>query len=280
MVVLRVATTQFAACGDNVDANIALAEAVVRRAAADGAKLILLQELFMGRYWCQEQDAKHFERALPAENNHLLRHFSKLALELGVALPISFFERTGVAHFNSVRFIDDDGSVLPGVYRKSHIPDGPGYQEKFYFSPGDSGFVSTGVALQNSGILVIPRSVRIRGITPSPFAGDVRCVGQRVWKSRLGLTVGVGICWDQWFPECARAMALQGADVLLYPSAIGTEPQVRLPTETARLLHSSFDLSAFVRVARTLGSIRVTTGAVQCKATPLQISFLWSPATG
>ena len=93
------------------------------------------------RYWCQEQDPKHFDRALPAEDNHLLRHFSALASELGVALPISFFERAGVAHFNSVRFIDCDGTVLPGVYRKSHIPDGPGYQEKFYFSPGDSGFV-------------------------------------------------------------------------------------------------------------------------------------------
>eukprot|EP01043_Picozoa_sp_COSAG02_P049517 COSAG02_NODE_4979_length_4758_cov_8.253917_6_plen_164_part_00 len=139
--VLRVATTQFAVCGDDANANIALAEAVVRRAAADGAKLILLQELFIGRYWCQEQDGKHFERALPAEDNHLLRHFSALALELGVALPISFFERTGVAHFNSVRFIDSDGSVLPGIYRKSHIPDGPGYQEKFYFNPGDTGFV-------------------------------------------------------------------------------------------------------------------------------------------
>jgi N-carbamoylputrescine amidase len=186
---LRVATTQFAVAGDDVAANLQLAESCVRRAAADGAQLILLQELFQGRYWCQQQDPSHFDRALPAalEDNPVLQRFSALAQELGVALPISFFERSGSAHFNSLRFVDSDGSVLPGTYRKAHIPDGPGYQEKYYFSPGDSGF--------------------------------------KVWDSRLGVRVGVAICWDQWFPECARAMALQGADLLLYPSAIGSEPQ-------------------------------------------------------
>jgi N-carbamoylputrescine amidase len=189
MPVVHVATTQFAVKGDDVAANVAVAEGLVRAAAARGAQLVLLQELFVARYFCQEQRETHFASALPADpgQNHLLSHFSAVAKELGVALPISFFEKSGAAYFNSLRFIDIDGAVLPGIYRKSHIPDGPGYQEKYYFSPGDTGF--------------------------------------KVWSSKLGVKVGVAICWDQWFPEAARAMALQGADIIMYPSAIGSEPQ-------------------------------------------------------
>ena len=171
-------------CGDEPAQNLARAEALVRRAAAQGARVILLPELFQTCYFCAEQDARHFAQALPAAGHPVLARFSALAAELGVVLPVSFFERDGQVFFNSVAVIDADGALL-GVYRKSHIPDGPGYQEKFYFSPGNTGF--------------------------------------RVWRTRHA-AIGVGICWDQWFPEAARAMALQGAELLLYPSAIGSEP--------------------------------------------------------
>lgn len=164
----------------------AKAESFVRKAADEGANIILLQELFRTPYFCQEQDPKYFEHAFPLDqNNALIDRFAALAGELGVVLPISFFERAGNAFFNSIAIADADGSIV-GHYRKSHIPDGPGYQEKFYFSPGDTGF----------------KAVTTR------FA-----------------TLGVCICWDQWFPEAARACALLGADLLLYPTAIGSEPQ-------------------------------------------------------
>lgn len=171
-------------CSDDRDANLARAETWVREAAAQGAHLVLLPELFEYLYWPQVQREELFALAHPVANHPFLERFQTLAAELGVVLPISFFERAGPAYFNSLMMIDADGSPL-GVYRKSHIPDGPGYQEKYYFNPGDSGF--------------------------------------RSWHTRVG-TVGVGICWDQWFPEGARAMALQGADLLLYPTAIGSEP--------------------------------------------------------
>lgn len=150
---------------------------------------VLACHSYLGRYFCQQQNPKNFARAMTADatKNPLLIHFSAVAKELGVCLPISFFEKSGASYFNSLRFIDSDGTVLPGTYRKSHIPDGPGYQEKYYFTPGDSGF--------------------------------------KVWESCLGFKVGVAICWDQWFPEAARVMVLQGADFLMYPSAIGSEPQ-------------------------------------------------------
>jgi N-carbamoylputrescine amidase len=173
------------ACGDDRDANIARAESLVRRAAREGAQIILLQELFETRYFCQDQIAARFSLARPLADNPAIRHFQAIAAELGVVLPISFFERAGQSFFNSIAVIDADGSLL-GTYRKSHIPDGPGYTEKFYFSPGDTGF--------------------------------------RVWNTKFA-RIGVGICWDQWFPECARAMALKGAEILLYPTAIGSEPQ-------------------------------------------------------
>jgi len=160
------------------------AERVVREAAGKGAQIILLQELFETPYFCIEQDARHFALATTLEDNPAVRRFADVARELGVVLPVSFFERAGQVYFNSIAIIDADGRVL-GVYRKSHIPNGPGYQEKHYFSPGDTGF--------------------------------------RVWSTRYG-RIGVGICWDQRFPECARAMALMGAELLLYPTAIGSEP--------------------------------------------------------
>ncbi len=172
-------------CSWDIDANIAKAEALVREAADKGANLILLQELFETPYFCSEQNAEHLDLAQPFEGNKLIAHFAALAHELGVVLPISFFERTERQFFNSIAIADADGSVL-GIYRKTHIPDGNGYQEKFYFTPGDTGF--------------------------------------RVWDTAVG-RIGVGICWDQWFPETARVMSLMGADVLLYPTAIGSEPQ-------------------------------------------------------
>ena len=181
---VTVAATQFA-CTASYDENVAKAEALVRKAAAQGAQIILLQELFSGFYFCQEQKQEYFALAEPASESKLIKHFQNVAKELNVVLPISFFERDNCAHYNSIAIIDADGSVL-GIYRKSHIPDGPGYEEKFYFNPGDTGF--------------------------------------KVWKTRYA-TIGVAICWDQWFPECARIMALMGAEVLFYPTAIGSEPQ-------------------------------------------------------
>jgi N-carbamoylputrescine amidase len=169
---------------DDIGDNVEKAERLVRNAVAQGAHIVLIPELFEGVYFCKEQRADDLLRARPLEGHSTVAHFQKIAAELNVVLPISVYERAGNALFNSVVIIDADGSQL-GVYRKSHIPDGPGYSEKFYFSPGDTGF--------------------------------------KVWRTRHG-KIGVGICWDQWFPEAARSMALQGAEVLLYPTAIGSEP--------------------------------------------------------
>ena len=180
---VTVAATQMA-CSWDTDENIATADRLVREAAAKGANIILIQELFETPYFCQDQMAEFHALAHPLEGNPLVRHFARLAADLGVVLPVSYFEKAGKAHYNSLAIVDADGTVL-GNYRKSHIPDGPGYQEKFYFSPGDTGF--------------------------------------KVWKTRFG-TIGCGICWDQWFPEAARSMALMGAEILFYPTAIGSEP--------------------------------------------------------
>ncbi|MGH6872434.1 MAG: N-carbamoylputrescine amidase [Rhizomicrobium sp.] len=188
---VTLAATQFA-CSWDTEANIAKAEQLVRAAAAKGANVILIQELFETPYFCQDQIADHFALAAPAEGNSLIARMSALAKELGVVLPVSFFEKAGYAHFNSLAMVDADGHML-GIYRKSHIPDGPGYQEKFYFTPGDTGF--------------------------------------QVWRTRFG-AIGCGICWDQWFPEAARAMALMGAEVLLYPTAIGSEPPPAPPVDS------------------------------------------------
>jgi N-carbamoylputrescine amidase len=181
---VKVAATQFA-CSPDADANVQKAEALVRKAAAQGARIILLQELFQTPYFCKDQKQELFALAHSVEGHPVLARMSRIAAELGVVLPVSFFERANNAYFNSLMTIDADGKTM-GLYRKSHIPDGPGYQEKFYFNPGDTGF--------------------------------------RVWNTRHA-KIGVGICWDQWFPECARSMALQGAEILLYPTAIGSEPQ-------------------------------------------------------
>jgi N-carbamoylputrescine amidase len=185
------AATQFA-CSWDAPANIAKAKELVRNAAGQGANIILLQELFETPYFCQDQLAEHFALAKPFADNPVIAEMAMLAKELNVVLPVSFFEKAGHAHFNSLAMVDADGTVL-GLYRKSHIPDGPGYQEKFYFTPGDTGF--------------------------------------KVWKTKFG-AIGCGICWDQWFPESARAMALMGAEALLYPTAIGTEPPPAPPVDS------------------------------------------------
>jgi len=170
--------------GDDMIANIKTVADLVRQAAAAGAKVILPPELFQGPYFCKTQEEHWFEQAYPAFEHPCVTALQPLAKELGVVIPVSIFEKDGPCHYNSVVMLDADGSAM-GVYRKSHIPDGPGYQEKYYFRPGDTGF--------------------------------------KVWNTKHG-KIGVGICWDQWFPEAARAMALMGADILLYPTAIGSEP--------------------------------------------------------
>jgi len=188
---VTVAALQFS-CDWDADRNIAAAERAVRAAAAAGAQIIQLPELFETPYFCIEQDVRHLALARSVAESRAVQHFKALARELGVVLPVSFIESAGRAHFNSVAIIDADGSIL-GVYRKAHIPNGPGYQEKNYFSPGDTGF--------------------------------------KVWDTRFA-RIGVGICWDQWFPESARVMALLGAELLFFPTAIGSEPPPALPVNS------------------------------------------------
>lgn len=173
-------------CGlsDNMEANIAKVGSYVRHAAAQGAKIVLTPELFQGHYFCVTQDPANFKRAYPLDEHPCVLAFAKIAAELKVFLPVSFFERDNSAYYNSIAMIDDHGGIM-GVYRKTHIPDGPGYQEKYYFRPGDTGY--------------------------------------KTWPTPYG-RIGVGICWDQWYPETARGLMLKGADVLLYPTAIGSEP--------------------------------------------------------
>ena len=171
--------------GEAIGANIDRISGLIRAAALKGAQVILPPELFQGPYFCKTQQEDHFAAAAPWSQHRAVLAMSDLARELGVVIPVSIFEKEGPHYFNSMVMVDADGKAL-GVYRKSHIPDGPGYQEKYYFRPGDTGF--------------------------------------RVWDTSFG-RIGVGICWDQWFPEAARVMALMGAEVLLYPTAIGTEPQ-------------------------------------------------------
>ena len=171
-------------CSDVLEENLDKAEHFIREAAGAGANIVLLQELFENLYFPQLERDDLFELAHPAGAHPFLERFGALAAELGVVLPVSFFESAGQAYFNSLKMFDAGGDL--GIYRKSHIPDGPGYEEKFYFNVGDTGF--------------------------------------KAWDTRFG-NVGAAICWDQWFPEAARAMALQGANLLLYPTAIGSEPQ-------------------------------------------------------
>lgn len=180
---VKVAALQFS-CSKDVQENINKAEKMVREAADNGANIILLPELFERQYFCQEKRYDYYDYALPLEKNPAVNRFKEVAKELGVVIPVSFYERDIDRLFNTVAMIDADGSVL-GIYRKTHIPDDHFYQEKFYFTPGDTGF--------------------------------------KVFDTRFGC-IGVGICWDQWFPETARCMAVQGAEMLLYPTAIGSEP--------------------------------------------------------
>lgn len=166
--------------------NIRKAEKKVREAASSGAQIILLPELFEGYYFCKDMDKQYFKWARPLVNNPVIERFSALAKELNVVLPISYFEEDNGEYYNSLVMIDADGTVMEN-YRKTHIPDGPGYEEKFYFKPGNTGF--------------------------------------KVWKTTYA-NVGVGICWDQWFPETARSLTLLGADMIFYPTAIGSEPEI------------------------------------------------------
>ncbi|MCI6077303.1 MAG: N-carbamoylputrescine amidase [Catenibacterium mitsuokai] len=180
---VKVAALQFS-CSRDVQENINKAEKMVREAADNDANIILLPELFERQYFCQEKRYDYYDYALPLEKNPAVNRFKEVAKELGVVIPVSFYERDIDRLFNTVAMIDADGSVL-GIYRKTHIPDDHFYQEKFYFTPGDTGY--------------------------------------KVFDTRFGC-IGVGICWDQWFPETARCMAVQGAEMLLYPTAIGSEP--------------------------------------------------------
>ena len=181
---ITVAAVQMASGDWNFQANMDRAERLIRQAAAKGANLVLCPELFMMPYFCLDENMAHLELAEPFEGNPRIAHFAGLAGELGIVLPIGFFERAGNTAYNSIAVADADGQVL-GIYRKTHIPDGPGYTEKFYFTPGDTGF--------------------------------------KVWDTRFG-RIGVAICWDQWYPETARSMALMGAEVLCFPTIIGSEP--------------------------------------------------------
>lgn len=183
---VKVAATQMA-CSKSIDKNIEKADRLVREAAKKGAQIILLQELFETPYFCQKEKSDYYVYATELEQNKAVQHFKQVAKELQVVLPISFYEKKNQARYNSLAVIDASGDVL-GKYRKSHIPDGPGYEEKFYFNPGDTGF--------------------------------------KVWNTRYA-KIGVGVCWDQWYPEGARCMALMGAELLFYPTAIGSEPQDR-----------------------------------------------------
>jgi N-carbamoylputrescine amidase len=203
------------ALGGGREENVERVEKLVRQAAKDGAQIVLPPELFEGPYFCRHEKESFFDLARPFEGNETIARFSRLARELDVAIPVSFFERAGHAHYNSLAMIDAGGEVM-GLYRKSHIPDGPGYEEKFYFRPGDTGF--------------------------------------KVWKTKHA-AVGVGICWDQWFPETARAMALLGAEILFYPTAIGSEPHdpeldTRDPWQRAMIGHAVSNVMPVVAANR------------------------------
>lgn len=225
------AATQFA-CSWDRRANVEKAKALVRAAAAKGANAILIQELFETPYFCQDQSADHFALAAPFEGNKLIAEMADLAKSLGVVLPVNFFEKAGHAHFNSLAMIDADGTVM-GRYRKSHIPDGPGYQEKFYFTPGDTGF--------------------------------------KVWHTKFG-AFGAGICWDQWFPESARSMALMGAEVLFYPTAIGSEPPPAPPVDSRDHWRRVMQGHAAANVMPLVGSNRIGTE----KAKSSEVTFYGS----
>jgi N-carbamoylputrescine amidase len=203
---------------DDVQENIAAVSELVREAAGKGAKLILPPELFEGHYFCRTQDEGHFARALPASEHPAVQAMCKLADELKVYIPTSFFEADGHHHYNSLAMIDDAGAVM-GVYRKSHIPDGPGYSEKFYFRPGNTGF--------------------------------------KTFRTAYG-TVGPAVCWDQWYPETARTLMLEGAEILLFPTAIGTEPHDP-DLDTSRMWRRAMIGHAVSNVVPVVASNRIGT---------------------
>ena len=188
---VKVAATQMS-CSWNREEVLDKAEKLVRKAAAEGANIILLQELFETPYFCQKQKFEYFDLAKPLSENAAVKRFTEVAKELQVVLPISFYEKAGNTAFNTIAIIDADGTIL-GTYRKTHNPDRLPYAEKFYFTPGDTGF--------------------------------------KVWKTKYA-DIGVGICWDQWFPEAARSMALLGAELLFYPTAIGSEPTLNVDSKS------------------------------------------------
>ena len=189
---IKVAAAQMS-CSWEIEENISKAKILIDKAAKKGANIILLQELFQTPYFCIQYDEDIFKLAQTFENNKILDQMSKIAKDLNVVLPISFFEKDNNAYFNSIAVINADGNIL-GKYRKSHIPDGPGYLEKYYFNPGNTGF--------------------------------------KVWETKFG-KIGIGICWDQWFPEAARIMALKGAEILFYPTAIGDELMSKYDSSSA-----------------------------------------------
>jgi len=189
---IKVAATQMS-CSWEIEENISKAKILIDQAAKKGANIILLQELFQTPYFCIQYDEEIFKLAQTFDNNKILDEMSKIAKDLNVVLPISFFEKDNNAYFNSIAVINADGNIL-GKYRKSHIPDGPGYLEKYYFNPGNTGF--------------------------------------KVWETKFG-KIGIGICWDQWFPEAARIMALKGAEILFYPTAIGDELMSKYDSSSA-----------------------------------------------
>lgn len=213
---MKVAITQFKMSW-NIDENLAKAEQMVRKAAQKCAQVILLPELFKTPYFCQRENYEYFDLAEELDSSTTISRFQKLAKELNVVLPLSFFEKAGNVHFNSLVMIDADGKNL-GLYRKSHIPTGECYEEKFYFSPGDTGF--------------------------------------KVFKTKYG-RVGVGICWDQWFPEVARSLALMGAQLIVYPTAIGTEPV--LPKDSKDHWQNTMRGHAAANIVPVLASNRIGT---------------------
>ncbi|MDY0344988.1 MAG: N-carbamoylputrescine amidase [Bacilli bacterium] len=216
MIKMKVAITQFRMSW-KIDENLAKAEQMVRIAAAKGAQVILLPELFKTPYFCQKEKYDYFDLSEELDSSLTISRFQKLAKELNVVLPLSFFEKAGNVHFNSLVMIDADGDNL-GLYRKSHIPTGECYEEKFYFSPGDTGF--------------------------------------KVFKTKYG-RVGVGICWDQWFPEVARSLALLGAQLIVYPTAIGSEPV--LPKDSKDHWQNTMKGHAAANIIPVLASNRVGT---------------------
>jgi N-carbamoylputrescine amidase len=190
MTMVKVSAIQMSMSEDK-RSNVEKAKRLVQEAASNGAQIILIPELFEGLYFCKDMDKKYFSWAQPLEGNPLIAEFAALAKELGVVILVSYFERSGEEYFNSLVVVNADGIVMDN-YRKTHIPDGPGYEEKFYFKPGDTGF--------------------------------------KVWETAFG-KIGVGICWDQWFCETARALTLLGAEIIFYPTAIGSEPEIHVDSK-------------------------------------------------